>query len=60
MLGVLNTVPALYELIEGKADWSDGWINNVNYAINSRNLMNEMDKAFKDPVKGPIIQQFVR
>lgn len=58
--GTLNTIPSVYELIEGKADWADGWVNNVNYWVNSRNLMNEMDKAFKDPVKGPIIKQFLR
>jgi len=59
--GVLNTVPSVANLISDEdPEWADGWINNVNYAINSRNLMNEMDKAFKDPVKGPIIQQFLR
>ncbi|NRT91272.1 hypothetical protein [Clostridium beijerinckii] len=58
--GVINTIPSLYELAEGKKDWSEKWINNVNYWVNSRNLMNEADKAFKDPVKGPIIKQFLR
>ena len=59
--GVLNTVPSLVQLThKEKPEWSEKWINNVNYWVNSRNLMNEMDKAFKDPAKGPIIKQFLR
>jgi hypothetical protein len=58
--GTLNTIPSLYELVEGNAEWADGWINNVNYWVNSRNVMNEIDKKFKDPVTGPKIKQFLR
>lgn len=58
---VANTVPTVVQLVPGKdPKWTDSWINNVDYWVNSRNLMNEMDKAFKDPVKGPIIKQFLR
>ncbi|OOM11686.1 hypothetical protein [Clostridium saccharobutylicum] len=58
--GVINTAPSLYELGYGETKFTQGWINNVNYWVNSRNLINEMDNAFKDPVKGPIIKQFLR
>lgn len=58
--GAVNSLPALYEMGYGKTEVTEKWINNVNYWVNSRNLMNEMDKALKDPVTGPKIKQFLR
>ncbi len=59
--GVLNTIPSLVQLTKKeKPEWTEKWINNVNYWVNSRNLINEADKAFKDPVKGQKIKQFLR
>lgn len=59
--GVVNAVPSTVQLAPIEPpEWTKKWINNVDYWVNSRNLMNEMDKAIKDPVMGPKIKQFLR
>lgn len=59
--GALNSIPSLVQLLPGKdPKWTGDWINNVNYWVNSGNLVNEVDKACKDPDKARIINQFLR
>ncbi|NRT73805.1 hypothetical protein [Clostridium beijerinckii] len=58
--GVLNTVSSLYGLFNDKTEFTQKWINNVNYWVNSRNIVNEVDKACKNPDKARKINQFLR